>query len=68
MTINQLIDSLKSKGEFAAAGTVAAVNGKERSYGCHFGMKSGRQNAMEEFYAAYDSFLASLKAAGVKLS
>jgi hypothetical protein len=66
MTINQLIDSLKSKGEFAAAGTVAAVNGKERSYGCHFGMKSGRQGAMDEFYEAYDSFVAALDRAKAK--
>ena len=63
MNLNQKIDGLKSQGEFAAAGIMAAANGKDRAYGCHFGMASSRQNAADEFYAAYDNFLAALNSA-----
>lgn len=63
MSINQLIDKLKSQGQYGAAGVVAAANGKDRSYGCHFGLRSGLDAAKEAFYAGFDGYTASLRAA-----
>ena len=63
MTINQKIDKLKSLGHYREAGIVAAANGNDRRYGCHFGLRSGLYAAQEAFYAGFDDFTASLRAA-----
>ena len=63
MTINQKIDALKAKGHYREAGIVAAANGNDRSYGCHFGLRSTHDAAKEAFYAGFDDFTASLRAA-----
>ena len=63
MTINQKIEALKAKGHYREAGVVAAANGNDRRYGCHFGVRSGLDAAKEAFYAGFDDFTASLRAA-----
>ena len=64
MTINQKIDALKAKGHYREAGIVAAANGNDRRYGCHFGFhRSTHDAAKEAFYGGFDDFTASLRAA-----
>jgi len=59
MNANQQIDKLKSQGQYRDAGIIAAANGKGRSYGCHFGMRSGLNAAVEAFQAGFDEFEAA---------
>ena len=63
MTINQKIDASKAKGHYREAGIVAAANGNDRRYGCHFGLRSGLYAAQEAFYAGFDDFTLELQAA-----
>lgn len=47
-------EKLKSTGQYYSAGMDAFANKRGRYYGCHYGMRSDRQFAMNEFYLGYD--------------
>jgi hypothetical protein len=48
------VEDLKSQGQHEAAGELAASLGHDRQYGCHYGMRSTRLRAIEEFNRGYD--------------
>ena len=54
--MSQRVEDLKAQGEYEEAGKLAASLGHYRSYGCHYGMKSTRLRAIEEFYRGYDKY------------
>ena len=51
----QTVDELKVDRLFFEAGVEAFKQGAPRSYGCHFGMRSSRDYAINEFYRGYDA-------------
>lgn len=54
MTINnQTVHALKASGHYFAAGALAASLGMDNNYGCHFGMRSDRDNAIEQYKAGH---------------
>ena len=59
------LDKLKSEGRYFHAGAYAAMIGYGRSYGCHFGMRSTRDYAMDEFYQGYDEATNELRRASI---
>jgi hypothetical protein len=48
------IDELKSQGQYREAGAEAFRTGRDRGYGCHFGMRSTRDYARREYEAGWD--------------
>ena len=48
------VDTNKTKLP-SAAGALAFVIGKDRWYGCHYGMCNTREWTMREFYKGYDA-------------
>lgn len=50
----QQVENLKSFGKYREAGQLARVDGQDRYYGCHFGMRSTLERDREEFYAGWD--------------
>jgi hypothetical protein len=50
-----LVDQLKSKGHIFAAGALAFSLGLDREYGCHFGMRSDRSAAIDDYQRGYDA-------------
>lgn len=50
------IDDLKGQGKMEEAGKLAASLGRDRWYGCHFGLKSNLSAAKEAFFKGYDSY------------
>ena len=50
---NAQISELKSEGRYFEAGVLARQSGEACYYGCHFGMRSTRENAIAEFTAGY---------------
>ena len=49
------VETLKSKGDYFAAGQLARALGQPRAYGCHYGFRSDLQAATAEFLRGYDS-------------
>lgn len=49
------IDSLKSAGKPFEAGQLAFETGRDRSYGCHFGMRSDRDAYARAFERGWDT-------------
>lgn len=47
-------EQLKSEGKYIEAGANAWAAKEGRAYGCHYGMRSDRAFAMNEFYRGYD--------------
>jgi hypothetical protein len=43
-------------------GQIARLNGEDRQYGCHFGMRSTRERDMANFYEGWDAADAALSA------
>lgn len=61
------IDNLKADGQYREAGAASfAKNPRDRSYGCHFGMRSGLQWAREQFYAGFDEAEREARHAGAQ--
>lgn len=54
MSPTRQIEEQKSQGNYEEAGKLAAFFGHDRSYGCHFGMRSTRLRAIEEFNRGWD--------------
>jgi len=52
--MSRQIEIMKSEGQYYEAGRQAALTGGLRVYGCHYGMRSSRDGAMEAFYRGYD--------------
>lgn len=48
------VDKLKEARQYRAAGRLAFEQGRPRSYGPHFGLRSGRLGAVAAFLAGYD--------------
>jgi hypothetical protein len=57
------IEKLKSEGQFRYAGQLTRMAGDERSYGCHYGMRSTRDSDMQEFYAGFDEIDSAMASA-----
>lgn len=55
MQMSNTLHVLKSEGHYFAAGALAFSIGHDRSYGCHFGMRSTRDAAIEAFNRGYDA-------------
>ena len=55
------VDDLKVDGLYFAAGATAYALGMQRSYGCHFGFKSDRDEAIQQFNTGYDAARAANK-------
>lgn len=55
------IEEQKTAGNYEEAGKLAAFFGHDRQYGCHFGMRSSRLRAIEEFNRGYDACLELMK-------
>lgn len=53
--LSNAVHVLKMEGQFFAAGAVAFAAGHDRTYGCHFGMRSTRDAAIEAFYRGWDA-------------
>lgn len=53
--LSNTVHILKTEGSYFAAGAVAFSAGMDRNYGCHFGMRSSRDAAIEQFYRGYDA-------------
>jgi len=53
----QLINTYKNQNRFRHAGQVAALLGHDSNYGCHFGMRSTREAAREEYVAGYNEIV-----------
>jgi hypothetical protein len=49
------IEDLKADGLYFDAGKLARQLGHDRSYGCHYGLKSDRARAIAEFEAGFDA-------------
>ena len=49
------IEVLKSDSRFVHAGALAFILGHDCSYGCHYGMRSTRNRAIELFTAGFVS-------------
>lgn len=60
------VDDLKSKGEMFEAGKLAFETGRDRSYGCHFGMRSTRERDMRAFFLGYDQAVFDANVAKLK--
>jgi hypothetical protein len=54
---NRDVENLKSDGRFFHAGALAAALGQPNTYGCHYGMRSSREWAIEEFQAGHAAAL-----------
>jgi hypothetical protein len=60
--MRQTIENYKGDGRYRHAGQLAAITGEpEPIYGCHYGMRSTRDAAVEEYRAGF--FEASVLAA-----
>ena len=55
MTTARQIDELKSEGRYFEAGKLARELGRDCYFGCHFGLRSERDRAVEEFTAGYNA-------------
>lgn len=51
----RIVEELKEKGHYFAAGAVAKALRCSRSYGCHVGMRSTRDAAVAEFNRGFDA-------------
>lgn len=51
-------EDIRIAGHFFAAGALAAALGKDRYYGCHFGMRSTLEASKEAFFRGYDAQMA----------
>lgn len=49
------VDVMKGQGLFFAAGALAFQLGRDRRYGCHFGMRSSRDEAILLFERGWDA-------------
>lgn len=49
------IDILKGEGHFFSAGALARQLGHPCQYGCHFGLRSGRDAAVREFTRGWEA-------------
>ena len=49
------VEKLKSEGKYREAGELAFNEGQSDAYGCHYGMRSDRQFAINEFRAGYEA-------------
>lgn len=49
------VEILKSDGRFFHAGALAFIRGDSNNYGCHYGMRSSRAFAIDEFRAGFAS-------------
>lgn len=50
-----MIEQLKSKGHYFAAGALAAESGSTSNYGCHYGMRSELAYAKDMFRRGFES-------------
>lgn len=57
------VEMLKAEGKHREAGALAAKQGKPCYYGCHFGMRSTRNEAILDFRRGY---FAAANAAGAR--
>ena len=55
------VEELKSEGLFFTAGALLFQLGHNRSYGCHYGMRSTVEADKAEFFAGYDAAAVSAK-------
>jgi hypothetical protein len=53
--MTQTVDTLKAEGLYFEAGKLARKLGKDRHYGCHFGMRSTYDYAVSSFYQGFDA-------------
>lgn len=53
MTNVRYIEALKAQGNYWAAGYHAHMLGCSTSYGCHYGMRSERDRAIQEYVAGW---------------
>lgn len=57
----KMIEELKGAGHYFAAGALAAelalATGQAITYGAHYGMRSTRNEAMDQFAKGYEAFL-----------
>lgn len=51
--LQNLIEELKGRGLYYAAGALAAHLGHDDNYGCHYGMRSELEYARAEFKAGW---------------
>lgn len=51
----QDVENLKSKGKHEEAGALASFLGLDRTYGCHYGMRSNLSSSIAAFYRGYDA-------------
>lgn len=55
------IENLKSDGRFFHAGALAAALGQPASYGCHYGMRSTRAYAIDQFQAGHAAAISDMR-------
>lgn len=60
-TSPQMIEDLKAAGHYFAAGAVAQSLGGAAFYGCHYGMRSTREQAKEDFYRGFAAAMSYAK-------
>lgn len=48
-------EALKAAGRYRAAGAAAYRAGRDSSYGCHYGLRSGRSQAADEYRAGWQA-------------
>lgn len=53
-------EEIKADGNYRLAGQLSRLEGGDRYYGCHFGMRSTRDQAVREYFAGYDEIEAAL--------
>lgn len=49
-----IVNALKADGKFYTAGALARELGHDRNYGCHLGMRSTRDAAIDAFQRGWD--------------
>jgi hypothetical protein len=62
MPMNE-VERLKGEGRYFHAGVVAAAQGDDNGYGCHFGMRSSLEYARAEFKRGHEEALEAMRLA-----
>ena len=60
----QTVESLKAEGLYFTAGAMTFEMGRDRYYGCHYGMRSTLEQHRAEFFRGYDAAAADAAAHG----
>jgi hypothetical protein len=56
------VENYKSRGRYSHAGALACFLGAGDGYGCHYGMRSDRQAAIDEYKRGYQDCMDAINA------